>query len=100
MNSETSILIIFKNRASEPSQTIVSQILYFLQTQEIIRLNGIYKRMLNNAGVTLIEGEGKLVSPHVVEVTQPDGSKHLYKAKNILIATGSRAQLVNIPGKV
>lgn len=69
------------------------------KTQEILRLNGIYKRMLNNAGVTLIEGEGKLAGPHVVEVTQPDGSKHLYKAKNILIATGSRAQLVNIPGK-
>lgn len=71
-----------------------------MQTQEIVRLNGIYKRLLTNAGVTMLEGEGKVVGPHVVEVTQPDGSKQQYKAKHILIATGSRAQPVNIPGKV
>ncbi|CAA7398908.1 unnamed protein product [Spirodela intermedia] len=69
------------------------------KTQEIVRLNGIYKRLLTNAGVTMLEGEGKVVDPHVVEVTQPDGSKKQYKARHILIATGSRAQRVNIPGK-
>lgn len=69
------------------------------KTQEITRLNGIYKRLLANAGVTMIEGEGKLVSAHLVEVTQPDGIKHQYSAKHILIATGSRAQRAPIPGK-
>nr|CAD1830899.1 unnamed protein product [Ananas comosus var. bracteatus] len=69
------------------------------KTQEITRLNGIYKRLLANAGVTMIEGEGKLIDAHVVEVTNPDGTKQQYSAKHILIATGSRAQLVNIPGK-
>ncbi|XP_073011598.1 glutathione reductase, cytosolic [Typha latifolia] len=69
------------------------------KTQEIIRLNGIYKRMLTNAGVTMIEGEGKLIDAHVVEVTQPDGSKQQYMARHILIATGSRAQRVKIPGQ-
>lgn len=48
----------------------------------------------------MIEGEGKLIDAHVVEVTNPDGTKQQYSAKHILIATGSRAQLVNIPGKV
>ncbi|URE03321.1 Glutathione reductase [Musa troglodytarum] len=69
------------------------------KTQEIIRLNGIYKRLLSNAGVTMFEGEGKLIDAHSVEVTQPDGTEKQYSAKHILIATGSRAQLVNIPGK-
>lgn len=71
-----------------------------LQTQEIIRLNGIYKRLLSNSGVTLFEGEGRVVDPHGVELTQPDGTKHRYSAKHILIATGSRAQRPPIPGKV
>lgn len=69
------------------------------KTQEITRLNGIYKRLLSNAGVTLFEGEGKLVDAHGVELVQPDGTKHRYSAKHILIATGSRAQLPPIPGK-
>ncbi|KAJ4775584.1 Glutathione reductase [Rhynchospora pubera] len=69
------------------------------KTQEIQRLNGIYKRLLTNAGVTMIEGEGKLAGPHEVEVTQPDGSVQKYTAKHILIATGSRAQRVKIPGE-
>ncbi|KAL5990441.1 hypothetical protein ACLOJK_011341 [Asimina triloba] len=69
------------------------------KTQEIVRLNGIYKRMLSNAGVTLFEGEGKVVDPHGVELTQPDGTKHRYSAKHILIATGSRAQCPQIPAQ-
>ena len=71
-----------------------------LQTQEITRLNGIYKRLLSNAGVTLFEGEGKVVDPQGVELTGPDGTKHRYSAKHILIATGSRAQRPPIPGQV
>ncbi|KAK8935708.1 Glutathione reductase, cytosolic [Platanthera zijinensis] len=69
------------------------------KTQEIVRLNGVYKRLLSNAGVTMIEGEGKIVSADRVEVTQPDGTKQQYSTKHILIATGSRATRVNIPGQ-
>lgn len=71
-----------------------------LQTEEILRLNGIYKRLLTNAGVKLFEGEGKVVGPNEVEVTQLDGTKLSYSAKHILIATGSRAQRPAIPGQV
>lgn len=71
-----------------------------MQTDEINRLNGIYKRLLSNAGVKLFEGEGKIVGPNEVEVTQLDGTKLSYSAKHILIATGSRAQRPNIPGQV
>ncbi|KAM7257622.1 hypothetical protein ACFE04_013363 [Oxalis oulophora] len=69
------------------------------QTDEILRLNGIYKRLLSNAGVKLYEGEGKVVGPNEVEVTQLDGTKICYSAKHILIATGSRAQRPPIPGQ-
>ncbi|KAF5736654.1 glutathione reductase cytosolic [Tripterygium wilfordii] len=69
------------------------------KTDEIIRLHGIYKRLLSNVGVKLFEGEGKIVGPNEVEVTQLDGTKLSYSAKHILIATGSRAQRPNIPGQ-
>lgn len=69
------------------------------KTEEIVRLNGIYKRLLTNAGVKLYEGEGKIVGPNEVEVTQLDGTKLCYSAKHILIATGSRAQRPTIPGQ-
>lgn len=71
-----------------------------MQTEEIVRLNGIYKRLLSNAGVKLFEGEGKVVGPNEVELTQLDGTKLRYSAKHILIATGSRAQRPAIPGQV
>ncbi|GBG76061.1 hypothetical protein CBR_g21301 [Chara braunii] len=69
------------------------------KTKEIERLNGIYKRILANAGVTLIEGEGKLLDAHTVQVTPPAGEVKYITAKHILIATGSRAAVLNIPGK-
>ncbi|KAF5208311.1 Glutathione reductase, partial [Thalictrum thalictroides] len=69
------------------------------KTQEILRLNGIYKRMLANSGVKMFEGEGKVVGPHEVELTQLDGTKLSFSTKHILIATGSRAQRVPIPGQ-
>lgn len=81
---------------------LIANFSYFLklQTDEILRLNGIYKRLLSNAGVKLYEGEGKIVGPNEVEVTQLDGTKLSYSAKHILIATGSRAQRAPIPGQV
>ncbi|PPS16748.1 hypothetical protein GOBAR_AA03832 [Gossypium barbadense] len=69
------------------------------KTDEINRLNGIYKRLLSNASVKLLEGEGKIIGPNKVEVTQPDGTKLSYSAKHILIATGSRAHRPPIPGQ-
>ncbi|MCE5166703.1 hypothetical protein HAX54_024531, partial [Datura stramonium] len=60
---------------------------------ELQRLTGIYKNILKNAGVTLIEGRGKVVDPHTVDV---DGK--LYSAKNILISVGGRPFIPDIPG--
>jgi glutathione reductase (NADPH) len=69
------------------------------KTKEIVRLNGVYQRILSNAGVTMVEGAGSLVDAHTVEVAQQDGSKKSYTTKHILVATGSRAKRINIPGK-
>ncbi|KAL1342226.1 hypothetical protein HN51_028796 [Arachis hypogaea] len=69
------------------------------KTDEISRLNGVYKRLLSSAGVKTFEGQGKITGPNEVEVTQIDGTKLSYTAKHILIATGSRAQFPNIPGQ-
>lgn len=60
---------------------------------ELRRLNGVYDKMLKNAGVKIIEGRGKLLDAHTVEV---DGKK--YTAKNILIAVGGRAVKPPIEG--
>ncbi|AMQ84192.1 MULTISPECIES: glutathione-disulfide reductase [Pseudomonas] len=61
--------------------------------REINRLNGIYRNLLVNSGVTLHEAHAKIVGPHEVEV---NGER--YTAKNILIATGGWPQIPEIPG--
>ena len=61
--------------------------------REINRLNGIYRNLLVNSGVTLHEGHAKIVDPHAVEI---NGERHT--AKNILIATGGWPQIQEIPG--
>ncbi|MEE8873975.1 glutathione-disulfide reductase [Pseudomonas helleri] len=61
--------------------------------REIHRLNGIYRNLLVNSGVTLMEGHAKLTGPNEVEV---NGQRHT--AKHILIATGGWPQIPEIPG--
>ena len=50
----------------------------------IARLNGVYKNMIGNSGVTFIEGHGEFVDANTVKV-----GDHSYRAKYIIIATGS-----------
>ncbi|NMO15451.1 FAD-dependent oxidoreductase, partial [Pyxidicoccus fallax] len=56
--------------------------------QELDRLRGVYARLLRDSGVTAVEGRGRLVDAHTVEVN----GKH-YTAERILVATGSRPYL-------
>lgn len=69
------------------------------KNKEITRLNGVYMRILKNAGVTIIEGEGRVIDSHTVEVKLTDGQVKRYTTRYILIATGSRAVTLDIPGK-
>jgi glutathione reductase (NADPH) len=64
------------------------------KNREIERLNGIYGRLLDNAGVTIINGSARVSGPNTVVV----GDKS-YSAKHITVATGSWPVVPDIPGK-
>ncbi|NMY41083.1 glutathione-disulfide reductase [Pseudomonas sp. WS 5013] len=64
------------------------------KNREIQRLNGIYRNLLVNSGVSLLEGHARILGPHRVEV-----NGQAYSAGHILIATGGWPQLPDIPGK-
>lgn len=64
------------------------------KNREITRLNGVYQRLLEGAGVTIIAGMARLTGPNQVRV----GERH-YSAAHILIATGGMAELPEIPGR-
>ena len=56
---------------------------------EILRLEGIYERLLNDAGVEILRGHGRLLDAHRVEIeTQDESPNRTVSAETILIATG------------
>jgi glutathione reductase (NADPH) len=61
--------------------------------REIERLNGVYARLLDAAGVTRIEGHARLVDAHTVAV-----GERRFSAEHVLIATGGWPSLPRIPG--
>ena len=61
--------------------------------REVDRLNGVYLRLLRDAGVTLVEGRARLVDGHTVEV-----AGRRYTAKHVLLATGGRPVLPPVRG--
>ena len=61
---------------------------------EIERLNGIYGRLLDNAGVDIIEGTASLADPHTVVV-----GDRSYSTERITVATGSWPVVPDLPGK-
>jgi glutathione reductase (NADPH) len=60
---------------------------------EILRLNGVYERLLEDAGVAIIRGRACLEDPHTVEV---GGAR--FTARHILIATGGWPTVPDVPG--
>ena len=61
--------------------------------KEISRLNGVYRNILFDNGVEIIEGHAEIADPHTVTV---DGRRHT--AKYILVAVGSWPVVPKIPG--
>ena len=61
--------------------------------REIERLNGIYRRLLKDAGVQLLEGHARLLDPHTVQV-----GERRFTAHNVLLATGSWPTVPQLPG--
>ncbi|KQQ55556.1 glutathione reductase [Pseudomonas sp. Leaf127] len=62
--------------------------------REIQRLNGIYRTLLLDSGVTLLEGHARLTGPNGIEI---NGKQ--YSAERILIATGGWPQVPDVPGR-
>jgi glutathione reductase (NADPH) len=61
--------------------------------REIARLNSVYARLLDDAGVKRIEGRARVLDAHTVEV----GGRR-FSAANLLVATGGWPSLPAIPG--
>lgn len=64
------------------------------KNREIDRLQGIYRNLLKNAGVRLIDGRATIVDPHQVEVNGVT-----YRCERILIATGGWPFIPEFPGR-
>lgn len=64
------------------------------KNKEIERLNGIYRNLLTNSGVTLLEGHARLINANTIEVDE-----QVFTAKNILIAVGGWPKVPEIQGK-
>jgi glutathione reductase (NADPH) len=61
---------------------------------EIMRLNGVYEKLLVGAGVQLLHGRARLADAHTVEV----GAER-FRAANILVATGGAPHRPEFPGQ-
>ena len=59
----------------------------------IERLNGIYDRNLENSGVDQVNGYARFTAPDTVEV-----NRQYYRAPHILVATGGRPWIPELPG--
>ncbi len=63
------------------------------KNREIARLNDVYRKLLAEAGVDVIEGHTRLEDAHTVAV-----GERRYTAEHILIATGSWPVVPKLPG--
>jgi len=61
--------------------------------KEITRLEGIYRKLLQNAGATIFDARAVLLDPHTLDV----GGQRV-TAERIVIATGGHPERVPIPG--
>ena len=68
------------------------------KNREIERLNGIYRGLLDSAGVELFEGRARLLDPHTVEIDARESGESRVTADQILIAVGSWPDMPPIPG--
>ena len=78
---------------SVPQATFSWPALIEAKNREITRLEGIYEKLLANAGVTLLRGRATLADAHTVEM---DGKR--ITAKHILVATGGWPVKPDLPG--
>jgi glutathione reductase (NADPH) len=63
------------------------------KNKEIKRLNGVYRKILGDSGVEVLDGHAEILDPHTVAL---DGAK--ITAKYILVAVGSWPVVPQFPG--
>ena len=61
-------------------------------------LNGMYLDNYKKTGAELMLGSGRLIGPRTLEVTLDDGGNRRLRGKNVIVSTGTRALLAEIPG--
>jgi len=64
------------------------------KNREILRLNGVYERLLSDAGIQILTGKACIAGPNQITINDKT-----YTAERILIATGGRPAIPDIPGK-
>lgn len=57
------------------------------------RLEGSMTGMLQSQGVHLLQGTGRLLDAHHVEVTETDGATQVIEADTVVLSTGSRPRI-------
>jgi glutathione reductase (NADPH) len=65
------------------------------KTREIERLNGIYRGLLESAGVEIITGYGRLLDRHTIQIDK----RTTVTAERVLIATGGWPHVPEFPGR-
>lgn len=75
---------------------------YFKQSRDAVvkRLNGVYERNWSAENIDLVHGRANFVAPHTIEVELRDSTprKARFTAPHILIATGGRPDVPEVPG--
>ncbi len=67
--------------------------------QDVVdKLVGGIEKIIKARGITLLRGRGRIEDKNTVHVSLNDGGEKTITAKNIIIATGSRPSIPNIPG--
>jgi glutathione reductase (NADPH) len=97
----TEMMEIGKHYGYDIPEDIKIDYTHFKNTRDAVikRLNGAYERNWNREGIDLVHGRAKFVDPKTVEVTLGDGSGTArYTAPHILLATGGRPSLPDVPG--
>ena len=64
-------------------------------------VDGLVEMHLANfrsSGAQLVIGAGKFIAAKTIEVTLPEGGTRIFRGKNVVISTGSRATIDSIPG--
>ena len=62
------------------------------------RLSSGVEQLMKANQVRVVKGEGQIIEPGKVEITDTTGQKEVIKTKNIIIATGSKVMKLPIPG--